>query len=79
MRTIHQNSGWDLGYNLGLIPLVAGILYPFFQRIGGVSQRLQWIFGEYGFLQRILGDTAMALSSLSVVTNSLRLKKISLE
>ncbi len=78
MRTIHQNLFWAFAYNIALIPLAAGILYPFFQYIGGVPADLQWVFGEYGFLQPILAAAAMALSSVSVVTNSLRLRHISL-
>ena len=79
MRTIHQNLGWAFGYNLLLIPLAAGILYPIFQGIGGVPPELHWLFGEYGFLQPILAAAAMALSSVSVVTNSLRLQSIELK
>ena len=78
MRTIHQNLFWAFAYNIALIPLAAGILYPFFQEMGGVPHSLQWVFGEYGFLQPILAAAAMALSSVSVVTNSLRLRNISL-
>ena len=76
MRTIHQNLFWAFAYNVILIPLAAGILYPLFQSIGGVPSELQWLFGEYGFLQPIMAATAMALSSVSVVTNSLRLRHI---
>ncbi len=78
MRTIHQNLFWAFAYNIVLIPLAAGILYPFFQSIGGVPSELQWLFGEHGFLQPIMAAAAMALSSVSVVTNSLRLKNVSL-
>ena len=78
MRIIHQNLFWAFAYNIILIPLAAGILYPFFQGMGGVPNGLQWLFGEYGFLQPIMAAAAMALSSVSVVTNSLRLKHISL-
>ncbi len=77
MRTIHQNLFWAFAYNIVLIPLAAGILYPLFQSIGGVPNELQWLFGEYGFLQPIMAATAMALSSVSVVSNSLRLKNVS--
>ena len=77
MRTIHQNLFWAFAYNIVLIPLAAGILYPLFQSIGGVPRELQWLFGEYGFLQPIMAAAAMALSSVSVVTNSLRLKNVS--
>ena len=78
MRTIYQNLFWAFAYNIALIPIAAGILYPVFQEIGGVPQGLEWIFGEYGFLQPIMAATAMALSSVSVVANSLRLRNISL-
>jgi Cu+-exporting ATPase len=78
MRTIHQNLFWAFGYNIVLIPLAAGILYPFFKGMGGVPSGLHWLFGEYGFLQPIMAAAAMALSSVSVVTNSLRLRKINL-
>ena len=78
MRTIHQNLFWAFAYNITLIPLAAGILYPMFQGMGGVPSGLHWLFGEYGFLQPIVAAGAMALSSVSVVTNSLRLKTIAL-
>jgi len=78
MRTIHQNLFWAFAYNVVLIPLAAGMLYPVFQGMGGVPNELHWLFGEYGFLQPIVSAGAMALSSVSVVTNSLRLKTISI-
>ena len=79
MRTIHQNLFWAFGYNILLIPVAAGILYPIFQGIGGVPAGLHWVFGEYGFLQPIMAAVAMACSSISVVTNSLRLRQIPLD
>ncbi|MDH5585109.1 MAG: heavy metal translocating P-type ATPase [Nitrospirota bacterium] len=79
MRTIHQNLFWAFAYNIALIPLAAGILYPIFQWSGGVPNGLHWLFGDYGFLQPIMAAAAMACSSISVVTNSLRLKKMSLD
>ena len=79
MRTIHQNLFWAFAYNIVLIPLAAGMLYPVFQGMGGVPNELHWLFGEYGFLQPIVAAGAMALSSVSVVTNSLRLKTISIK
>lgn len=62
MRTVRQNLFWAFIYNLIGIPLAAGILYP--------------IFG-FQFDPMIAG-AAMALSSVSVVSNSLRLRKIKL-
>ncbi len=58
MRTIRQNLGWAFGYNVLLIPVAAGILYP----VAGV------------LLTPALAAGAMALSSVSVVANSLRLR-----
>ena len=79
MRTIHQHLFWAFAYNVILIPIAAGIFFPIFQSMDGVPIGIQWLFGEKGFLQPILAAGAMAMSSVSVVTNSLRLKTISLD
>jgi len=73
MRTIKQNLFWAFAYNVILIPVAAGILYPVFSRTG-VPSSLQFIFGQYGFLNPMLAALAMAASSVTVVSNSLRLK-----
>ena len=73
MRTIRQNLFWAFAYNVALIPVAAGILYPFFAD-GGVPDALGPILGEFGFLNPVLAAGAMAVSSVTVVTNSLRLR-----
>jgi Cu+-exporting ATPase len=60
MRNIRQNLGWAFGYNAALIPVAAGVLYP--------------VFGV--LLSPIFAAAAMALSSVSVLTNALRLRRI---
>jgi Cu+-exporting ATPase len=64
MTTIKQNLFWAFGYNVILIPVAAGILYPFESLPAMLRQ-----------LHPILAALAMAFSSVSVVTNSLRLYK----
>jgi Cu+-exporting ATPase len=73
MRTIKQNLFWAFAYNVLLIPVAAGVLYPAFQS-SGVPSGLNFILGDYGFLNPILAAVAMALSSITVVSNSLRLR-----
>lgn len=58
VRAIHQNLFWAFIYNLIGVPVAAGILYPLF----GVM------------LSPMIAGAAMALSSVSVVTNSLRIR-----
>jgi Cu+-exporting ATPase len=67
MRNIKQNLGWAFGYNLALIPIAAGVLSPF-----------EWAPDFLRQLNPILAAGAMAFSSISVVGNALRLKKIKL-
>ena len=75
MRTIRQNLGWAFGYNILLIPIAAGIVYPFLHLSGGeIPAVLKPLLGSQGFLNPIAAAGAMALSSISVVLNSLRLK-----
>ncbi|MFC1901678.1 heavy metal translocating P-type ATPase [Chloroflexota bacterium] len=73
MRTIKQNLFWAFAYNTVLIPVAAGILYLAFGRTG-VPPGLNFILGSYGFLNPILAAAAMAASSITVVSNSLRLR-----
>lgn len=59
MRNIRQNLFWAFAYNAALIPIAAGILYP-----------------AYGILlSPVLAAGAMAMSSVFVLTNALRLKR----
>ena len=74
MRTIRQNLFWAFAYNTALIPVAAGVLYLAFGKTG-VPSGLQFILGEYGFLNPILAAAAMAASSITVVSNSLRLRR----
>jgi Cu+-exporting ATPase len=73
MRAIKQNLFWAFAYNTALIPVAAGILYLAFGNTG-VPSGLHFILGDYGFLNPILAAFAMAASSITVVSNSLRLK-----
>jgi Cu+-exporting ATPase len=77
IRTIKQNLFWAFFYNTALIPVAAGVLYLFF-REGGVPQSFIWALGDLGFLNPILAAAAMAFSSVSVVSNSLRLRRLRL-
>jgi Cu+-exporting ATPase len=74
MRTIKENLFWAFAYNTALIPVAAGILYLAFGQ-AGVPSGLHFILGDYGFLNPILAAAAMAASSITVVSNSLRLKR----
>ena len=77
MRTMYQNLGWAFGYNLLLIPVAAGLGYLFFNVVlddATVPAVLRPVFGERGFLNPIIAAAAMAISSVSVMTNSLRLR-----
>jgi P-type Cu+ transporter len=62
MRVMRQNLFWAFAYNVVGIPLASGVLYP--------------VFGL--LLSPVLASAAMALSSFSVVTNSLRLSRLKL-
>ena len=73
MRTIRQNLFWAFAYNVILIPVAAGVLYLAFGH-NGVPSGLRFIFGNYGFLNPMLAALAMAASSITVVSNSLRLR-----
>ena len=74
MRTIKQNLFWAFFYNTALVPVAAGVLYPIFSG-GSVPGVLQPFLGEFGFLNPVLAAAAMAISSFTVVSNSLRLQR----
>ena len=75
MRAIKQNLFWAFFYNVLLIPVAAGALYPVFAALGGVPVGLEFFFGDRGFLNPVMAALAMAFSSVTVVSNSLRLRK----
>ncbi|MCI0782496.1 MAG: heavy metal translocating P-type ATPase, partial [Chloroflexi bacterium] len=79
IRIIKQNLFWAFFYNVLLIPVAAGALYPVFGALGGVPDGLHFFFGAQGFLNPVLAALAMAFSSVSVVTNSLRLRGLRLQ
>jgi Cu+-exporting ATPase len=75
VRNIKQNLFWAFAYNVLLIPVAAGVLYPFF--VGGtVPEPLRPFLGEHGFLNPVLAAAAMALSSVTVLGNALRLRRM---
>ena len=74
MRTIRQNLFWAFFYNTALIPIAAGVLYLVFGGSGVPMGPLRYILGDFGFLNPVMAAAAMAFSSVSVVSNSLRLR-----
>ncbi len=58
VRNIHQNLGFAFGYNTLGVPIAAGVLYPFFGLL----------------LSPIIAALAMSFSSVSVISNALRLR-----
>jgi Cu+-exporting ATPase len=62
LRNIKQNLFWAFAYNTAGIPLAAGVLFPFFG----------WL------LNPMFAGVAMSLSSISVVANALRLRRVRL-
>ena len=74
MRSIRQNLFWAFAYNVALIPIAAGVLYPLFAH-NDIPSILVPLLGEHGFLNPILAAAAMAISSVTVLVNSLRLRR----
>ena len=73
-QIIRQNLFWAFVYNLLLIPIAAGALHPIFAS-GEAPAALQFVIGNNGFLNPVAAAAAMAISSLSVSLNSLRLRR----
>ena len=74
MRTIKQNLFWAFGYNAALVPVATGMLYLVFND-GSVPDILKPLLGDFGFLNPMAAAGAMAISSFTVVSNSLRLQR----
>ena len=70
MQVIRENLFWAFGYNIILIPVAAGVLVPLLSPGAAIGPVLGW----QGALHPMLASLAMALSSVSVVTSSLRLR-----
>jgi Cu+-exporting ATPase len=62
MRNIRQNLFFAFAYNALGIPVAAGLLYPFFGLL----------------LSPVIAGVAMSFSSVSVIVNALRLRKVNL-
>jgi Cu+-exporting ATPase len=62
VRNIRQNLAWAFGYNTLGVPIAAGVLFP--------------VFGL--LLSPMLAAAAMSLSSVSVISNALRLRRVRL-
>jgi Cu+-exporting ATPase len=62
MRNIRQNLVWAFIYNALGVPVAAGVLYPWF----GI------------LLSPVIASAAMSLSSVSVIANALRLRRVNL-
>ena len=63
MRIMRENLFWAFAYNTIGIPIAAGVLYP--------------VFGL--MLSPVIASAAMALSSVSVISNSLRLRRFTID
>ena len=64
MRNIRQNLLFAFLYNSLGVPLAAGVLYP--------------LFGAHALLSPMIASAAMSFSSVSVISNALRLRKLTL-
>ena len=76
VRNIKQNLFWAFAYNVALIPVAAGDSLPPLLRRERAGWVLSPVLGEYGFLNPVLAAVAMALSSVTVVSNALRLRRV---
>lgn len=74
-HVLRQNLFWAFFYNVLMIPIAMGALHPLLRHGGPIGPIGHW----EGFLDPMIAAAAMAMSSVTVVTNSLRLRTMPLE
>ena len=76
MRNIHQNLFWAFAYNVALILVAAGILYHSSPTVPSWCRRFCGLSSAVTVCSPPILVAAMALSSVTVLTNALRLRRV---